>query len=67
MDTSRVAHPDPDNTLDAHYAGLERLRPHGCLGGVVYIGHMQYDDDSGEEVEVYEALPCRRCATHEEL
>ena len=59
MDTTRV-HDDSD-TLDAHYSGLERLEaPHGCLSGVVYIGHLVEED--GEEVEVVEAVPCRRCA-----
>jgi len=58
------AHPsaeDHDDTLEAHYSGLERLRPHACLEGVVYIGHLVVGDD-GTEVEVIEAVPCRRCA-----
>jgi len=33
-----------------------------CLGGVVYIGHIVEDDETGEEVEIVEAVPCRRCA-----
>ena len=35
-------------------------RPHACLGGYVFIGHLAEED--GEEVEVVEAVPCRRCA-----
>jgi hypothetical protein len=35
--------------------------PHACLEGVVYIGYLVVDDD-GNEVEVFEAVPCRRCA-----
>jgi hypothetical protein len=31
-----------------------------CYGGVVYIGHLLEGED-GEEVEVFEAVPCRRC------
>jgi Low affinity iron permease len=57
------AHPsieDHDNTVEAHYSGLERLRPHACYEGVVYIGHL-VDGDDGEEAEVIEAVPCRRC------
>jgi hypothetical protein len=57
------AHPsteDHDDTLEAHYSGLERLRPCACMSGVVYIGHLVEAD--GEEVEVVEAVPCRRCA-----
>jgi hypothetical protein len=30
-----------------------------CYLGVVYIGHVQ--DENGEEVEVTETIPCRRC------
>jgi hypothetical protein len=33
---------------------------HACIDGYVYIGHM-VEDDHGEEVEVIEAVPCRRC------
>ena len=32
-----------------------------CYEGVVYIG-LLIEDESGEEVEVIEAVPCRRCA-----
>ena len=58
MDTTRVH----DDTLDAHYSGLERLRSeaHGCYRGLVFIGHLVEED--GEEVEVFEAVPCRRCS-----
>ena len=63
MDTtesSAPAHPseDHDDTIEAHYASLER--PHACYEGVVYIGRLVEED--GEEVEVFEAVPCRRCA-----
>jgi hypothetical protein len=56
------AHPpeDYDDTVEAHYACLER--PHACYQGVVYIGHVVEDTGTGEEVEVIEAVPCRRCA-----
>jgi hypothetical protein len=36
--------------------------PHGCIDGAVYIGHMVEDPETGEEVEVVEAVSCRRCA-----
>jgi hypothetical protein len=57
------AHPlteEQDDTVEAHYSGFERLRPCACMSGVVYIGHLVEAD--GEEVEVVEAVPCRRCA-----
>ena len=34
-----------------------------CYEGIVYIGHLIEDSEAtGEEVEVIEAVPCRRCA-----
>jgi hypothetical protein len=63
-DSSARAHPsteDHDDTVEAHYASLERGVPCGCINGLVYIGHMVIGED-GEEVEVFEAVPCRRCA-----
>ena len=54
------AHPstkDHDDTVEAHYACLER--PCACLEGWVFVG---YIDEFGEEVEVFEAVPCCRCS-----
>ncbi|MBA2783734.1 MAG: hypothetical protein H0T74_12600 [Rubrobacteraceae bacterium] len=34
--------------------------PHGCYRGLVFIGHLVEED--GEEVEVFVAVPCRRCS-----
>jgi hypothetical protein len=31
------------------------------MNGTVFIGHLVVDED-GEEVEVFEALPCCRCS-----
>ena len=52
MDTRESSVPRPRITEDA---------PHGCYEGVVYIG-LLIEDESGEEVEEIEAVPCRRCA-----
>jgi hypothetical protein len=58
------AHPsteDHDDTVEAHYSGLERAC--SCMGtGYHFIGHLVEDPGTGEEVERVEALPCRRCA-----
>jgi hypothetical protein len=65
--TAHPAHPsiqDHDDTVEAHYASLER--PHACYQGVVYIGHVVEDPGTGEEVEVFEAVPCRKCVAGEE-
>jgi hypothetical protein len=32
------------------------------LNGYVYLGYTAVDEETGEEVERVEALPCRRCA-----
>ena len=48
---------DHDDTVEAHYSGLERLRPHACVGGWVFVG---YVDEHGEERQA--SYPCRRCA-----
>ena len=58
--------PGPGQTddLETHYAGLERLQdgPCICLDGWVYLGHLEESpDDLDGEVEVIEAVPCRRC------
>jgi hypothetical protein len=42
--------------------GDQDQRPHACDDGVVYIGHLVEDPGTGEEVEVFEAVPCRHCA-----
>jgi hypothetical protein len=39
--------------------------PHCCLNGYIYLGYMYVGED-GDEVEAYEAIPCRRCAADEE-
>jgi hypothetical protein len=54
------AHPsteDHDDTIEAHSSSLERLRPHACISGWVFVG---YIDEHGEEREV--SYACRRCA-----
>jgi hypothetical protein len=49
-----------DDTLETHYSSLERMRPHGCYEGFVYIGHI-VEDENGEPTEEIERVPCRRC------
>ena len=59
------AHPsteDYDDTVEAHYSGLERLRPHACTDGLVFLTYTVFDEAVGEEVERLEVVPCRRCA-----
>ena len=46
----------------AHPSSKEQDHPHACHEGVVYVGHLVEDPGNGEEVEVIEAVPCRRCA-----
>jgi hypothetical protein len=53
VDKQHSTVPDPHPATDDH--------PHVCLEGVVYVGH-QVESEDGDEVEVYEAVSCRRCA-----
>ena len=65
MTIAHDAHPsteDHDDTVEAHYACLKRL--HACYEGVVFIGRLVEDPGTGEEVEVLEAVPCRKCTEH---
>jgi len=58
MDDTRIPpHDDSDDSEE---------RPHGCYSGVIFIGHMVVDED-GEEVEIFSAYPCQRCAEQEAL
>jgi DsbC/DsbD-like thiol-disulfide interchange protein len=53
VDERSLAYPSP--------AKLDEERGcFACYQGVVYIGHTVHVD--GDEVEVLEAVPCRRCA-----
>jgi hypothetical protein len=58
---SRLVLPQPKpHPLQGDFYG-EPARRHGCYDGVVYIGHLVEGED-GEEVEVFEVVPCRRCS-----
>ena len=61
------AHPstdDHDDTVEAHYACLER--PHACMDGWVFLGCVvESEHDLDGEVVEYERVPCRRCAGEE--
>ena len=46
---------DHDDTIEAHYASLERGIPCYCYGGYVTITV----EEDGQEHD--EAVPCRRC------
>jgi hypothetical protein len=48
--------PEPHPSTD------DQDHPHACMGGYVYLGYTVLDEETGEEVEAFEALPCRRCA-----
>jgi len=69
VDTPRI---HDDDTVEAHHSCLGRLEalavlkaPHGCMNGLVYIGYLVEDLETGEEVEVIESVPCRRCSAGE--
>jgi hypothetical protein len=59
------AHPsteEHDDTVEAHYSGLERLRPHACNDGWITLGQLVVDPETGEETEEYALYLCRKCA-----
>jgi hypothetical protein len=64
MSLAHDAHPseDHDDTIEAHYVSLERLRPHACNDGLVTIGQIVVDPETGEETEEYALYLCRKCA-----
>ena len=57
MDTAESSAPHAHPSTEDH----DQDHPHACTDGVVFIGHLVVGED-GEEVEVFEAVPCRRCA-----
>jgi hypothetical protein len=50
---------DHDDTVEAHYASLERS--HACNDGWVTIGQIAADPETGVEVEEYALYLCRKC------
>jgi hypothetical protein len=56
MDTTESSAPH------AHPSTDDQDHPHACMGGYVYLGYTATDKETGEEVEMVEALPCRCCA-----
>jgi hypothetical protein len=58
MDTARIS-PAGD---PFHAALHDQDHPHACLNGYIYLGYTAVDEETGEEVERVEALPCRCCA-----
>ena len=44
----------------AHPSTEEQDHPHACLNGYIYLSCTAFDEQTGEEVERAEVLPCRR-------
>jgi hypothetical protein len=60
-----IAHDAHPSTGDHDLRHEQELRydqdhPHACLNGYIYLGYTYVGED-GDEVETYEAIPCRRC------
>ncbi len=58
------ARPTGRNPMDEQQftADHQEDHPHACWGGYVFLGYTALDEETGEEVERSEVLPCRRCA-----
>jgi hypothetical protein len=56
VDTKNSTAPEP------HPSAEDQDHPHACLNGYVYLAYTAVDEETGEEVEIIEAVPCRRCA-----
>ena len=66
MDDVRITQAKPG---DPFYAAKLSPRPevapdhpHACIDGWVYLGELVEDPETGGELEVYTAIPCRRCS-----
>ena len=55
-----AAHHQSDETLEAHYASLERLECSWCFGGYITVTV----EEDGQERD--EAVPCKRCKQAQE-
>ena len=55
----RFAHPEVRAGDPFAHAGRCR-----CYNGVVYLGELVEDPETGEEAEVIHRVPCRRCNTN---
>jgi hypothetical protein len=50
-------------TVTRKQGEVQDTHPHACaLSGVVLMGVVVVDEETGEEVEVLDAVECRRCA-----
>jgi hypothetical protein len=63
--TERMLRTVDDESVARVWRGEEDTHPHACAGGLVFLTYTIFDEEIGEEVEMIEALPCRRCAESE--
>jgi hypothetical protein len=62
MATQKSSAPHAHPSTGDHDLHHDQDHPHACLDGYVYLGYTDIDEETDEEVERVEALPCRRCA-----
>lgn len=60
MDIKRI--PPAGDPFTSFAAPHDQDHPHACTGGYVFLGYTALDEETQEEIERIEALPCRRCA-----
>jgi hypothetical protein len=57
--TTRGSVPSGESTGKAQV--IDEDSPHACWSGVVYLGQMEWDPESGDEAEIHHPVLCRRC------
>ena len=57
MNESSAPHVHPTTTENQ-----DQGHPHACYEGVIYVRRLVEDPGTGEEAEILEVVPCRRCA-----
>ena len=60
--STRTISPAGDPFTSSEAVGQGQDHPHACLNGYVYLGYTYLSEETGDEVEAFERIPCRRCA-----
>ena len=62
MSSKPTISPAGDPFTSSEAVGQDQDHPHACMNGYVYLGYTYLSEETGDEVEAFERIPCRRCA-----